>query len=146
MAFPDGSTTNPCGEIALGSNEKKKKAVEPILAVDSDGVVHRWFPNEQIHGWSSCGLERNDVASFAYEVPGGITCIGCLACEGDSEEIGGLLNSLTRSMEMMKKRGVKLSPMQAGTLVHAEIEALHARIPAALGVPREYLGLEDEDE
>lgn len=107
---------------------------EPIYGVDADGVTHYWYPDRSrkntTKGWSGCGQKDHaDFVSFSYTIDGDVTCIGCLATEGEGE-MQGLLHDLTRSIEEMKKRGIKLNPVDA-TL----------RISQVLGVPRELLHL-----
>jgi hypothetical protein len=152
------STTNPCGEIPLGSFNEGPPMTEPIYGTDTDGVVHLWYPDRRpkssTKGWSGCGQkDHGDFVSFSYTVEGDVTCIGCLATEGDEGEMHGLLGALERSMQAMKRKGVKMSPIEHGTMLHsvlaqeysqADVDAT-MRIVSALGVPAKYLGFPDEE-
>lgn len=73
---------------------------EPIYGVDADGVTHYWYPDRSrkntTKGWSGCGQkDYADFVSFSYTIDGDVTCIGCLATEGEGE-MQGLLHDLTR--------------------------------------------------
>ena len=129
---------------------------EPIYGIDADGVAHYWYPDRSrkntTKGWSGCGQKDHaDFVSFTYTIEGDVTCIGCLATEGEGE-MQGLLHDLTRSMEEMKKRGIKLDPVQVGTITHEKMAQYYTqedvdatlRISQVLGVFQELLGLDEE--
>jgi hypothetical protein len=142
------NTINPCGEIPLDSITPERQMSEPVYGIDADGVTHYWYPDRRpkssTKGWSGCGQKNHsDFASFVYDIDGDVTCIGCLATEGDGE-MQGLLNDLTRSMEAMKRQGVKLSPIEQGTMVHSALAQQYSqadvdaamRVVTALGLHR----------
>lgn len=94
------NTINPCGEIPLDSITPERQMPEPIYGVDTDGVTHYWYPDRNrknsTKGWSGCGQkDLVDFVSFSYTIDGDVTCIGCLATEGEGE-IQGLLHSIRR--------------------------------------------------
>lgn len=140
------NTINPCGEIPLDSNTTERQMPEPIYGTDSDSVTHYWYPDpsrkKTTKGWSGCGQKDHaDFVSFSYTIDGDVTCIGCLATEGEGE-MQGLLNDLTRSMEKMKAQGITVDAIKMGTITHEKMAQYYAQedVDATLRI----LGLDEE--